>query len=98
MRVKAISLVLAVCFAIAALGVAGCGSSSKKHHTVRNAAIAAGVALAIHHHEKVKHQKQAAAAAGYKAGESCSKSNESAYKAAGYKCKKEHGKYQLVKA
>jgi len=97
MRLRGVSLILAVCLAVTAIAVAGCGSS-KKHSTAKKAAVAAGVALAIHHHEKVKHEKQAAAAAGYRAGEFCSKSKESTYKSAGFKCEKEHGTYRLVKA
>jgi hypothetical protein len=100
MRVRAVSLLLIVCLAIASLGVAGCGSS-KKHHTARNAAIAAGVALAIHHHHKKVQEKKAAAAAAagnYHAGEFCSKKKASTYSAAGLKCVKVHGTYRLEKA
>jgi hypothetical protein len=100
MRVRAVSVLLIVCLAFASLGLAGCGS--KKHHTARNAAIAAGgAALLIHHHHKKVEQKKAAAAAAagnLHAGEFCSTSKESTYKAAGFKCKKEKGTYRLVKA
>jgi hypothetical protein len=99
MRVRGVSLILAVVLAVAAIGVAGCGSS--KHSTAKKAAVAAAVAIAIHHHHKKVEAKKAAAAAAsgnYMAGEFCSKKKAATYKAAGLKCKKEHGSYRLVKA
>lgn len=99
MRFRGVSLILAVVLAVAALGIAGCGSS--KHSTAKKAAVAAGVALAIHHHHKKVEAKKAAAAAAagnYKAGEFCTKSKAAVYKVDGLKCKKKHGSYRLVAA
>lgn len=99
MRLRAIALLLAVCLPV--LVAAGCGSSSSsssastghKHHRVAKVvAVGAGAAVAHHIYKKHKAKKEAMSSGSttLHAGEFCTKSKASLYKAHHFKCKHGH--------